>query len=107
VYGYYAHGVGPETAVVPAGWEERLVRLDAPPLTRGQRRRTGWGREAHDLVLAKLARGDDRDWAFAIAALRGGLIEAQELRARADAMPPRVRDAVRMRVEGAVARSRR
>jgi hypothetical protein len=84
-----------------------LVRLDAPPLTRGQRRRTGWCLEAHDLVLAKLARGDDRDWAFAIAALRGGLIEAQELRARADAMPPRVRDAVRMRVEGAVARSRR
>ena len=25
VYGYYAHGVGPETAVLPAGWEGRLV----------------------------------------------------------------------------------
>jgi hypothetical protein len=24
-YGYYAHGVGPETAKAPSGWEERLV----------------------------------------------------------------------------------
>lgn len=25
-YGYYAHGVGPETAIAPRDWEERLVR---------------------------------------------------------------------------------
>lgn len=30
-YGYYAHGVGPETAKAPAGWEERLVRVEIPP----------------------------------------------------------------------------
>lgn len=30
-YGYYAHGVGPETAKAPAGWEERLVKIDIPP----------------------------------------------------------------------------
>jgi hypothetical protein len=24
-YGYYAHGVGPETATLPSGWEGRLV----------------------------------------------------------------------------------
>jgi hypothetical protein len=29
-YGYYAHGVGPETAIPPAGWEGRLVRLEVP-----------------------------------------------------------------------------
>ncbi|MGH3025404.1 MAG: DUF6036 family nucleotidyltransferase, partial [Gaiellaceae bacterium] len=28
-YGYYAHGVGAETITAPAGWEERLVRVDA------------------------------------------------------------------------------
>jgi hypothetical protein len=27
-YGYYAHGVGPETAKAPAGWEGRLVRAE-------------------------------------------------------------------------------
>jgi hypothetical protein len=26
-FGYYAHGVGPETAKAPAGWQERLVRV--------------------------------------------------------------------------------
>ncbi len=26
-FGYYAHGVGPETAKAPAGWEQRLVRV--------------------------------------------------------------------------------
>ena len=29
-FGYYAHGVGPETAKAPAGWEERLVRVEVP-----------------------------------------------------------------------------
>jgi hypothetical protein len=29
-HGYYAHGVGPETASVPAGWEARLVRVEVP-----------------------------------------------------------------------------
>jgi hypothetical protein len=29
-FGYFAHGVGPETAKAPAGWEERLVRVDVP-----------------------------------------------------------------------------
>ena len=26
-FGYYAHGVGPETAVLPRNWRTRLVRL--------------------------------------------------------------------------------
>src|SRR5437763_1568132 len=29
-FGYYAHGVGPETATAPAGWQERLVRVEVP-----------------------------------------------------------------------------
>ena len=33
-YGYYGHGVGPETAVAPAGWQERLVRLELPAIKR-------------------------------------------------------------------------
>lgn len=26
-FGYYAHGVGPETATLPEGWEDRLVPI--------------------------------------------------------------------------------
>jgi hypothetical protein len=33
-FGYYAQGVGPETAVLPAGWQNRLVRVQSPA-TRG------------------------------------------------------------------------
>src|SRR4051794_10388561 len=30
-FGYYAHGVGPETAKAPAGWDDRLVVVEVPP----------------------------------------------------------------------------
>ena len=30
-FGYYAQGVGPETAVLPAGWQDRLVSGAARP----------------------------------------------------------------------------
>ena len=26
-YGYYAHGVSPETAILPAGWQQRLIPI--------------------------------------------------------------------------------
>ena len=29
-HGYYAHGVSPRTAVLPPGWEERLIRVSGP-----------------------------------------------------------------------------
>src|SRR5262245_51590105 len=29
-FGYYAHGVGEETAVLPTGWKDRLVRVKTP-----------------------------------------------------------------------------
>lgn len=31
-YGYYAHGIGPETVVAPAGWEGRLRELRLPAI---------------------------------------------------------------------------
>src|ERR671937_2099870 len=29
-HGYYAHGVGPETTILPTGWLARLIRVEAP-----------------------------------------------------------------------------
>lgn len=29
-YGYFAHGISPETAKLPQGWSERLVRVSTP-----------------------------------------------------------------------------
>ena len=43
-YGYYAHGVASETVVAPLGWQDRLVRVEAPPHTAYKvRRRDGSG----------------------------------------------------------------
>lgn len=52
-FGYYAHGVRPETAVLPEGWEDRLVVVSGV----GTRFVRGWCLEAHDLALAKLVAG--------------------------------------------------
>lgn len=74
-YGYYAHGVGPETAILPAGWPERLIVISGEN-TRFVR---GWCLEVHDLAIAKLIAGREN----IIAALRRhGLAQAATLSAR-------------------------
>lgn len=82
-FGYYAHGVGPETPKAPTGWQDRLVPLS----TEGTGGATGWCLEAHDLVLAKCAAGREHDWAFAREALQHELVSIGELLRRADDLP--------------------
>lgn len=77
-FGYYAHGVGPDTAVLPAGWEERLVRV-ANENTGGG---AGLCLEVHDLAVSKLAAGRDKDAAFVAGLLRHALAEAGVIRER-------------------------
>jgi hypothetical protein len=86
-YGYYAHGVGPETAKAPAGWEDRLVFLDVPPRPASGKGATALCLEVHDLVLAKCARGEGRDWEFAEDALAAGLVSPDTLLDRVDDLP--------------------
>src|ERR1700681_289473 len=59
-HGYYAHGVSPKTAILPAGWEQRLIRISNPN-TGGA---TGLCLDVHDLVLSKYAAGREKDMAF-------------------------------------------
>ena len=56
-FGYYAHGVGPETAKAPRGWQERLVRRVIPARAGADRTAVVWCLEIHDLVLSKLVAG--------------------------------------------------
>lgn len=103
-YGYYAHAVGPETAIVPAGWEDRLVPIHNEN-TGGA---TGWCLEVHDLVLSKCVAARDRDWEFVEEVLRHRLADPDELRRRLGDLPlpaPRL-DAVRRVVEGVIARAK-
>lgn len=102
-FGYYAHGVGPETPKAPTGWEERLVAVRNEN-TRGA---TGWCMEPHDLVLAKCVAGREKDWAFAEEAIRHGLVEPGELRARLPllSLDDELRARVARGLEGRIARA--
>ena len=80
-YGYYAHGVSPETAVLPGGWQARLVAVNGP----GTRGATGWCLEVHDLAISKLVAGRDKDFEFLSALARHGLVQPAILRSRLDA----------------------
>ena len=77
-FGYYAQGVSVTTAVLPAGWRDRLVAL-ASPNTGGV---TAWCLEAHDLWVAKLAAARSNDVTFCEALIRAGLVEVGTLRER-------------------------
>lgn len=78
-FGYYAQGVGEETATLPRGWKERLV----PVRNANTRDATGWCLEPHDLVLSKVVAWREKDREFVEAALRHGLVSADVLRERA------------------------
>jgi hypothetical protein len=86
-HGYYAHGVGPETAKAPRGWQERLVKREVAARTTRSRTAVAWCLEPHDLVLAKCAAGRDRDWDYAAAALRARLVDADVLLDRISDLP--------------------
>jgi hypothetical protein len=86
-YGYYAHGVGPETAKAPAGWTDRLVRVEIPLRVGQEDGVIALCLETHDLILSKCVAGRDRDWDFARDALEAGLVEIDELLLRAGDLP--------------------
>jgi hypothetical protein len=88
-YGYYAHGVGPETAKAPTGWEDRLVPVEIEPRVTSTTRVVAFCLEPHDLVLSKLAANRERDWEFAKAALAAGLVQPDVLRERVVDLPVR------------------
>ena len=77
-FGYYAHGVDASTAVLPRGWEERLV-LVCGANTNNIR---GWCLEVHDLAVAKLVAGREKDRDFVRILARRHYIQAPVLRAR-------------------------
>ena len=74
-FGYYAHGVAPDTATLPAGWEQRLVefQVNDPAGT------IGLCLEMHDLAFSKLAAGRGKDIEFIRGLLKHHLINRGKL----------------------------
>jgi hypothetical protein len=102
-YAYYAHGVGSETAVMPAGWEERLVRVEVAAAARS-RTVVAWCLEIYDLVLAKLAAGRPHDLEFVQEAIRSLGLDAEQLELGAELMPESHREVTRERLRGLLGR---
>ncbi len=60
LFGYYAQGVGEDTAVLPTGWRDRLI----PVVNANTNGVTGLCLEIHDLAISKYLAGRDKDRAF-------------------------------------------
>lgn len=92
-FGYYAQGVTPETAVLPSGWEKRLVPYKTPA-TNGI---TALCLEPHDLWLSKAVAGREKDREFCKALLDRGLVKPKTLNTRLKKLE-KLKPAVRERI---------
>lgn len=96
-HGYYAQGVGPDTATLPRGWQRRLVRIENPN-TAGI---AGLCLEVHDLAISKYVAGREKDLEFTRELARHKMIDKKTLLARAAAtgLDPAIAGLVRGRIE--------
>lgn len=77
-HGYYAQGVSPQTATLPAGWQRRLVRVENPN-TGGY---AGLCLEVHDLAISKYVAGREKDREFTRELARHDMTNSDTLRKR-------------------------
>jgi hypothetical protein len=74
-HGYYAQGVGPDTATLPRGWQRRLVRVENSN-TNGY---AGLCLEVHDLAISKYVAGREKDREFTRELARHNLTDSMTL----------------------------
>lgn len=96
-FGYYAQGVSEDTAVLPRGWRERLVRVENPN-TRGI---AGLCLEVHDLAISKYVAGREKDLQFTRELARHAMTTRETLLARLaeTGVSRELRERVRARIE--------
>lgn len=78
-FGYYAQGVGPETAHLPRGWRDRLIRLQTP----GTNQRIAYCLDPVDLFVSKACAGREKDGIFDRALLASGIVDVNAALERA------------------------
>lgn len=83
-FGYYADPVNEKTAVLPRKWKERLVHLK---LDDGEAGFKAYCLEPHDLVIAMLAAGRDKDKIFIRELLRHDLVKIDVVTKRLEQTP--------------------
>jgi len=78
LHGYYAQGVGPETAELPSGWKDRLVVVKNEN-TNGI---AGLCLEVHDLAASKFVAGRHKDLEFIQELIRHKMIRKKTMLVR-------------------------
>jgi hypothetical protein len=90
-HGFSIDGVDWETAVLPDGWRDRLVRVQnantAAPT--GAPQYIGWCLDKEDLCVAKLCAFREKDQNFVAALLHAQLVDARIIEQRLAAVPAR------------------
>lgn len=81
-FGYYPKGVSLDTAVLPSGWQERVIEI--------RNANTNWNSgyclEPHDLAISKLVAGREKDKAFVQEMLICGMVKKKTLLAYLDVL---------------------
>ena len=89
LHGFSIDGVDLDTAVLPDGWRDRLVKVQnantAAPS--GTPRFTGWCLDKEDLCVAKLSAFREKDRNFVAALLDAGLVDGAVIAARLGQVP--------------------
>ena len=97
-FGYYAQGVGENTATLPKDWRDRLVRVKNAN-TGGTE---GLCLEVHDLAISKYVAGREKDLTFTSALARHGMTRRETLQKRVAQI--KLAPALRKLVEGRIGR---
>lgn len=100
-FGYYAHGVGAETATLPARWRGRAVLIRSES-TGGV---TGVCPHPSDLAVSKLAAWREKDREFVAALLSHRITTVDEIEQRLTEMDEETADRVKGRLRSAAARA--
>lgn len=95
-FGYYGHGVGPKTAILPSRWRERAVAVESPA-TGGVK---GICPDPTDLAISKLAAWREKDREFVDALLRHRIVDAVEIRRRLSELDPEMAARIDARLRG-------
>ncbi len=94
-HGFSIDGVDWTTAVLPEGWQGRLVKVQnantAAPS--GTPQYVGWCLDKEDLCVAKLCALREKDQNFVAALLDAGLVSVDVISGRLLSVPPRHFDA--------------
>jgi len=82
-HGYYAQGVGPNTAILPRDWMSRVHRVQ----NRQTNDRVGYCLDILDLFLSKAAAGRPKDREFCSALLKYGYLSPEDAIDKIPIMP--------------------